>query len=259
MTPKVLVTNDDGIDSPGLHALVRCALDLGWSPVVAAPTTESSGTSAGLTAAKDARQVAIDRRRRLPGLEDVPAYAVAAHPGLIALIACHDGFGERPDLLLSGVNRGANVGRAILHSGTVGAALTAGVNGVRAVAVSLDTEMEDEPERHHWLTASSVATGLLPMVAELPKGTVINVNVPDRPAGEIGELRWGPLASYGRVQSKVTQLRDELIEVGSVVVEGELEAGTDAAMLADGHATATPLSPVMEHDMLLRQLGASRL
>jgi len=258
MTPKVLVTNDDGIDSPGLHALVRCALELGWTPIVAAPATESSGTSAGLTAAKDARQVAIDRRT-LPGLADVTAYAVAAHPGLIALIACHDGFGERPDLLLSGVNRGANVGRAILHSGTVGAALTAAVNGARAVAVSLDTDMEDEPERHHWVTASSIATGLLPKVADLPKGTVINVNVPDRPVGEVGELRWGPLASYGRVQSKVTQLREELIEVGSVVVEGELEAGTDAAMLADGHATATPLSPVTEDDALLRQLGASRL
>ncbi|HEX2130165.1 MAG TPA: 5'/3'-nucleotidase SurE [Actinophytocola sp.] len=257
MTPKVLVTNDDGIDSPGLHMLVRCALDLGWSPVVAAPTAESSGTSAGLTAARDARQVGLDRRT-LPGLDGVTAYAVAAHPGLIALIACHDGFGDRPDLLLSGVNRGANVGRAILHSGTVGAALTAGVNGIRAVAVSLDTDMEDDGE-HHWATASAIATDLLPKAVQLPRGTVINVNVPNRPAGEVGELRWGPLASYGRVQSKVTQVGGELIEVGSVVVEGELEAGTDAAMLAEGHATATPLNPVSEDDALLATLGASRL
>jgi 5'-nucleotidase len=258
MTPRVLVTNDDGIDSPGLLALARTAVDLGWETVVAAPASESSGTSAGLTAAKDNRQVAVERRE-LPGLPDVEAYAVAAHPGLIALAACHDGFGRTPDLLLSGINRGGNVGRAILHSGTVGAALTAGVNGARAVAVSLDTDMEDEPEGHHWATASSIATSLLPKVAGLAAGTVINVNVPDRPADEVGELRWGPLASYGRVQSKVTQLGEELIEVGSVVVEGELEAGTDAAMLADGHATATPLSPVMENHALLRQLGASLL
>ena len=252
MTLRVLVTNDDGIDSPGLHALARCAIDLGWTPLVAAPATESSGTSAGLTAAKDARQVAIERRT-LPGLEDVAAYAVAAHPGLIALIACHDGFGDRPDLLLSGVNRGANVGRAILHSGTVGAALTAAVNGSRAVAVSLDTD-QVEATGAHWTTATEFVRSLLPRVAEMPAGTVINVNVPDRPVGEVGELRWGRLASYGRAQSKVTQLDNDLIEVGSVVVEGELEPGTDAALLAAGYATATPLRPVTEDDALLERL-----
>jgi 5'-nucleotidase len=249
MTPRVLVTNDDGIDSPGLHALARCALELGWDPVVAAPVTESSGTSAGLTAAKDARQVAVERRR-LPGLEEVTAYAVAAHPGLIALIACHDGFGGRPDLLLSGVNRGANVGRAILHSGTVGAALTAAVNRSRAVAVSLDTEIEEVPDPH-WGTAATMIRDLLPRVAEMAPGTVVNVNVPDRPVDEVRGLRWGRLASYGRVQSKVTQLGEDLIEVGNVVVEGELEEGTDAALLAQGYATATPLTPVTEDEQLL--------
>jgi 5'-nucleotidase len=249
MTPRVLVTNDDGIDSPGLHELARCALELGWTPLVAAPVTESSGTSAGLTAAKDARQVAVERRT-LPGLEDVEAYAVAAHPGLITLIACQDGFGDRPDLVLSGVNRGANVGRAILHSGTVGAALTAAVNGARAVAVSLDTTQENAPNAH-WPTATALLRDLLPEVVSMPESTVINVNVPDRPAAEVGPLRWGPLATYGRVQSKVTQLRHELIEVGSVVVEGELEPGTDAALLADGHPTATPLRPVTEDAPLL--------
>jgi 5'-nucleotidase len=253
MTPRVLVTNDDGIDSPGLHALARCALELGWDPVIAAPVTESSGTSAGLTAAKDARQVAVERRR-LPGLADVTAYAVAAHPGLIALIACHDGFGGRPDLLLSGVNRGANVGRAILHSGTVGAALTAAVNRSRAVAVSLDTELEEVVDPH-WDTAATLIRDLLPRVAEMAPGTVVNVNVPDRPVEEVRELRWGRLASYGRVQSKITQLGEDLIEVGNVVVEGELEEGTDAALLAQGYATATPLTPVAEDERLLSSLS----
>ncbi|HEY0450795.1 5'/3'-nucleotidase SurE [Actinophytocola sp.] len=252
MTPRVLVTNDDGIDSPGLHALARCALDLGWTPVVAAPVTESSGTSAGLTAARDDRQVAVERRT-LPGLAGVTAYAVAAYPGLIALIACHDGFGDRPDLLLSGVNLGGNIGRAVLHSGTVGAALTAGVNGVRAVAVSLDTELDPGAERH-WDTATAFCRDLLPGVMELPGSTVLNLNVPDRPVGHVRPLRWVPLATYGRVQSKVTQLGAGLIEVGSVVVEGELEPGSDAALLAEGHATCTPLRPVSEDEALLRSL-----
>lgn len=249
MNPRVLVTNDDGIESPGLLALARCAADLGWETVVAAPASESSGTSAGLTAAKDDRKVGVERRT-LPDLPDVEAYAVLAHPGLISLIACHDGFGGRPDLVLSGVNRGANVGRAILHSGTVGAALTAGINGARAVAVSLDTELEQTTEPH-WSAATEVLAGLLPVVAGWPAGTVLNVNVPDRPATEIGEVRWARLATYGRVQSKVTQLDDGLIEVGNVVVDGELEPGTDAALLAAGNATATAVLSVRENDQLM--------
>jgi 5'-nucleotidase len=243
--PRVLVTNDDGIDSPGLHALARCALDLGWETVVAAPGTESSGTSAGLTAATDDRRVALERRA-LPGLPE--AYAVAAHPGLIALIACNEGFGPRPDLLLSGVNRGANVGRAILHSGTVGAALTAGINGVRAIAVSLDVALSGS-DAPNWSSATAVVGDLVPMVVDLAEGTVLNVNVPDR-AG-VGKPRRAELATYGRVQSRVNHLDGGMIEVTSVEVEGELEPDTDAALLADGQVTVTPLRSVSEDDTLL--------
>ncbi len=248
---RVVVTNDDGIDSPGLHALAACARDLGWTPVVAAPVGESSGTSAGLTAAENDRQVAVERRA-LPGLPGLDAHAVAAQPGLIALIACHDGFGARPDLLLSGINRGANIGRAVLHSGTVGAALTAAVNGVRAIAVSLDIALDPDGEPH-WDTAAEVVRELAPAALRLPEGTVLNVNVPDLPADEIGPLRWARLATYGLVQSKVTQLDDRLIEVGSVEVEGELEPDTDAALLAERHPTCTPLSPVGTDEELLAQ------
>jgi 5'-nucleotidase len=246
---RVLVTNDDGIDSPGLVALARCAVDLGWQTVIAAPVTEASGTSAGLTAAEDHRQVAVERRT-IDALPSVEAYAVAAHPGLIALVACHDGFGERPDLVLSGVNRGGNVGRAILHSGTVGAALTAAINGARAVAVSLDLEL-DADTAPHWDTARVVTGALLPMIAGLDEGSVLNVNVPDVPLDRVGPARWARLSTYGRVQNKVTQLDDGVIEMGSVVVDGELEPGTDAALLAGGHVTVTALHSVHEDERLM--------
>jgi 5'-nucleotidase len=250
---RVLVTNDDGIDSPGLVALARCAVDLGWQTVIAAPAAEASGTSAGLTAAEDHRRVAVERRtiEELPAVE---AYAVAAHPGLIALVACHDGFGDRPDLVLSGVNRGGNVGRAILHSGTVGAALTAGINDARALAVSLDVELDAELDADttpHWDTARVVVGALLPMLADLADGSVLNVNVPDRPFDQVGPARWARLSTYGRVQSKVTQLDDGVIEMGSVVVAGELEPDTDAAVLADGHVTVTALHSVHEDERLM--------
>jgi 5'-nucleotidase len=247
MTPRVLITNDDGIDSPGLATLARCSVELGWETVVAAPAEESSGTSAGITAAARDRQVVV-RQTELPGL-DVETYAVEASPGLIALIACHDGFGDRPTLLLSGVNRGANVGRAVLHSGTVGAALTAGINGVPAVAVSLDVGLAEDVE-HRWDNASHILADLLPKVARLDASPVLNVNVPN--TQQPGTLRWARLATYGQAQTKIIRPDPGTIDVTTVEVEGELEEGTDAALLAAGHATVTPLHSVTEDDDLFR-------
>ncbi|MFE2756499.1 5'/3'-nucleotidase SurE [Actinosynnema sp. NPDC059335] len=239
---RALITNDDGIDSPGLLALARGAVAHGWTTVVAAPARESSGTSAGLTAAEDDRRVQV-ARRELPGLPDVPAYAVAAHPGFIALVASQGAFGDPPDVVLSGVNRGANVGRAVLHSGTVGAALTAAINGARAMAVSLDVGLDlDVP--HHWDTAVAVAAGLFDRLAALPVGSVLNVNVPNRP--EAGAPRRAGLAEFGAVRTRIKDSDDGSITLAAVVVEDELAPGTDAALLAEGRATVTPLRSVAE-------------
>ncbi|MGW4116682.1 5'/3'-nucleotidase SurE [Actinosynnema sp. NPDC004786] len=239
---RALITNDDGIDSPGLLALARGAVAHGWTTVVAAPARESSGTSAGLTAAEDDRRVQV-ARRELPGLPDVPAYAVAAHPGFIALVASQGAFGDPPDVVLSGVNRGANVGRAVLHSGTVGAALTAAINGARAMAVSLDVGLDlDVP--HHWDTAVAVAAGLFDRLAALPVGSVLNVNVPNRP--EAGAPRRAGLAEFGAVRTRIKDSDDGSITLAAVVVADELTPGTDAALLAEGRATVTPLRSVAE-------------
>ncbi|XVV06569.1 5'/3'-nucleotidase SurE [Actinosynnema sp. CA-248983] len=239
---KVLITNDDGIDSLGLAALARGAVAHGWQVVVAAPARESSGTSAGLTAAEDERRVEVERRL-LPGLDGVPAYAVAAHPGLIALVASQGAFGEPPEVVLSGVNRGANVGRAVLHSGTVGAALTASINGARAMAVSLDVGLEPEADLH-WDTAVRVASGLFDRLAALPPGAALNLNVPNRPHSD--PPRRAGLAEFGMVRSRVKESDDGSIRLVTVVVEGELPPGSDAALLAAGRATWTPLRSVTE-------------
>jgi 5'-nucleotidase len=239
---RVLITNDDGIDSPGLAALARGAVEHGWTTVVAAPARESSGTSAGLTAAEDDRRVRVDRRE-LPGLPDVAAYAVAAHPAFIALVASQGSFGDPPDIVLSGVNRGANVGRAVLHSGTVGAALTAAVNGARAMAVSLDVGL-DLHVPHHWDTAIAVASGLFDRLAALPPGTVLNLNVPN--TAEAGEPKRASLAEFGAVRSRVHDVGDGSIGLTAVSVEGDLPPGSDAALLTEGHPTVTPLRSVTE-------------
>lgn len=244
--PRVLITNDDGIDSAGLAVLARCAIDSGMTVVIAAPAREASGTSAGLTAAEgDTRRVQVEKRE-LGGLEGIEAYAVSAHPGFIVLAACEGGLGDKPDIVLSGINRGANVGRAVLHSGTVGAALTAAVNGVRSMAVSLDIGLGENPGQH-WETAAAVVRDLLPVLAEMDADTVLNVNVPDVPPDAPLRLEWATLAEFGTIRSRVERPEDGVITTTAVVVDGEQAPGTDAALLSQGHVTLTPLNSVSEN------------
>lgn len=235
---RALITNDDGIDSPGLVTLAAAALECGLDVLVAAPTTQSSGTSASVAAASESGRI-VSERRVLPGL-DADAYAVAAHPALISLIACNGGFGGKPDLVLSGVNLGANVGRAILHSGTVGAALTGHLNDVSSLAVSLDVGL-DGPEPL-WDKAGEAVRAVLPMLLDLPVATVLSLNVPN--IVDVQGLRWAELARFGTVQSRVDEVDDNEIELVTVYSEETLVPGTDAALLADGYATLTPLRSV---------------
>lgn len=244
---RALITNDDGIDSSGLSALVRAAVATGLDVVVAAPDQESSGTSAGLSAVRDDGAVVVDQRT-LEGLDDVPAYAVAAHPGFIALAAVNDAFGTVPDVVLSGINRGANVGRAVLHSGTVGAAMTAALHGVRAMAVSLDVPLDaaaPNSQAPHWDSGELIVRRALPLLLEAPAGATFNLNVPDRPPSELGDLQQARLARVGAVQSRFEQLGGGL-RVTETAVAGKPEAGTDTEALALGHPSVTELSPLHE-------------
>ena len=127
-------------------------------------------------------------RREIPALPGVEAYAVEAHPAFIVHASGRGWLDPQPDIVLSGVNYGANVGRAVLHSGTVGAALTASLHGWRGLAVSLDSGWEI-PEHPHWDAVAHVLPQVLDVLLAADEGTVLSVNVPDRPAAELGALR----------------------------------------------------------------------
>lgn len=237
----MLVTNDDGIDSPGLHALAIAAVAAGHDVTVAAPARQSSGTSASITAAEEDGRIRIERRE-LPGLDGVPAFAVRGAPGLIALIAAHGAFTTIPELVLSGINHGANVGRAILHSGTVGAALTGGLNGARALAVSLDVGFA--PAEFEWDAAAQAARMLIPYLLEQPAGTVINLNVPNAPGPY--ELREATLAPFGIVQTTMTHDDTSHVRLAVEDLPNTPEPGSDAALLAEGYAPFTGITPVSQ-------------
>jgi 5'-nucleotidase len=248
------------VTAPGLRALADAVRAEGCDLVVAAPQRETSGASASLTAITQQGRIIFDRVT-LPGLPDVPAYAVAASPAYIAVLAGLGTFGPPPRLVLSGVNRGANAGHAVLHSGTVGAALTAANNGVPAMAVSLDVlsparasaesggaaiaaiDMVDD-EARHWATAAAFARRLLPGLSDLPPGTVLNLNVPDLPEDQVRGMSLATLAPFGQVLIALAETGEDYVRTAIEENGARQIPGTDLALLADGYAAITPIRSV---------------
>ena len=187
---RILVTNDDGIDSVGLHILARRLKHHG-EIVVVAPDIEYSGASASLGALHLIHPEV--QRRDLPDIDE--AWALNGPPALCVMFARLGAFGPRFDLVVSGINPGANVGRAVYHSGTVGAALTARNGGMNGVAVSQAVDgfgvegqgWDEMLATQHFDTAAAVADAVVgALLADLP-GTpvVINLNVPNLPLEQI--------------------------------------------------------------------------
>ena len=232
---RVLVTNDDGIDSPGLHTLAAMARSLGHDVTVAAPATEYSGTGAALSAITTEGRVLIHKTTH--------GYAVPAAPAYIVVLAALGAFGDRPDLVLSGINPGANAGRAVLHSGTVGAALTAVTRGLRAMAVSIDY-LAAQGRPVHWATAAAVARDLLPEALATPPGVALNLNVPNLP--EPAEVRTATLAAFGQVQVAILESGDGFVRTDFLRSREKPAEGTDLALLNEGYATLTAIRPPTE-------------
>ncbi|MET8147976.1 5'/3'-nucleotidase SurE [Actinoplanes sp. NPDC049668] len=260
MTPRILITNDDGIDSPGLRHLARSAARQGLDVVVAAPLTEASGSSAAVTAVEQNGKIVV-QQRELTGVRNVPAYGVAASPAYIVLLALRGAFGPPPTIVFAGVNRGANAGAAVVHSGTVGATLTASHAGLHGLAVSLDVltpanakgEVEVDgidDEKRHWDSAAELAIKLLPTLTHTPVGTVLNLNVPDLHVDGIRGLRRAGLARFGQVQMSIAEAGEGFVRTAVQAADEPVEAGTDLAALAEGFAVVTPIrSPAEATDV----------
>ncbi|MGH9089563.1 MAG: 5'/3'-nucleotidase SurE [Acidimicrobiales bacterium] len=264
---RILVTNDDGVHAPGLagmvRALARWAAEAGPGDerdvVVVAPLANYSGASAAVGTVYERTSLSY-RSVEIPGAEGVPVYGLDAPPALSVIVGCLGAFGPRPDVVVSGINLGVNVGRSVLHSGTVGAALTGAQLGLRGLAVSLRSGSPPEP----WETASTVAVGLLPVVAAAPEGTVLNLNVPSVPLDELRGVRRARISTSGLIRSAGNaRLAGGGPATGGDPEEGEVsltlgvavpslgdvageDPDDDAALVFAGYATVTPLAGVRE-------------
>ena len=181
---RILVTNDDGIDSTGLHVLARSLTPFGHV-VIGAPDSEYSGASSSFGPLHLIRPEM--QRAHIEGIEE--SWAVNGPPALCVMFARLGAFGPPFDLVVSGINPGANVGRSVYHSGTVGAALTARNGGIAGIAVSqavdeggyLGQGLELMLKNQKWNTAAEVAALVVSNLLSdpLPEPRVLNINVPN--------------------------------------------------------------------------------
>jgi 5'-nucleotidase len=179
--------------------------------------------------------------------------SVDATPALITLVAMHEKFGARPGLVVSGINLGANTGRAILHSGTVGAAFTAYQNGCPALAMSLDV-VDGRADPVHWDTAAVVAGRILDWMEGDDRHVVINGNVPNVTVDDLAGIRKGSLDLLGTFQTVMTEQSGRSVRL-TVAEDDDPGAETDTALLHRGFVSVTAILPVVEDPAVdLKQL-----
>ena len=248
--PRILLSNDDGIRSPGLKSLERIARTLSRDVWIVAPETEQSGASHSLTLHEPLRIRQISPRR----------FAVRGTPTDCVMVAIHHIIKDRrPTLVLSGVNRGGNIGDDVTYSGTIAAAMEGAILGVPSVALS-QVVQDSRPVK--WATAEHHAPGILRrlLAAGWPPEVLINVNFPDVAQAAVKGVA---VAVQGR--------RD----VSDLVIEDRLDTrgvpyywlgfrrhhgpppkrNTDMAAIAEGRISVTPLKLDLTDSRTRRTLG----
>jgi 5'-nucleotidase len=227
----ILLSNDDGYDAPGIKALVEALRPLG-EIIVAAPAVEQSGVGHGLTLRAP---IMVNERKQPRG----PSwYAIEGPPATCVRVALEVLLPRRPDVVISGINRGDNLGTTVYHSGTLGAAREAALVGVPAIAVSIRGEDEKDYAAAAAFTRQLVE--LLRTKQLLKQGLFLNLNVP---AGERKGIRLTRLSMIPRPETFERRVspRDRLYFWPVWEQLKDDAEGTDVWAFVRGYITVTPM------------------
>ncbi len=244
---RILITNDDGILAPGLDVAVRIAEDLSDDIWVVAPETDQSGVSHSVTLSDPLRLRQVGKRR----------YAVRGTPTDCVIMGLEVILDRRPDLILSGVNRGQNIADDVTYSGTVAGAMEGTLLGIPSIALS-QAYGYDTGDAPPWATAQSHGPVVIRelMEAGIPDGTVINVNFPDcQPdavAGTAFTRQGRRIPDWLRVQERKDGRGLQYFWIGFQRSQTEPEPGSDLAALADRLISVTPLSLDLTDERILK-------
>ncbi len=248
---RILLTNDDGIHAPGLQALEKIARALSDDVWICAPEYEQSGASRALTLADPIRVRKLDPRR----------FAVEGTPTDCVMMAVqHLIEGGRPDLVLSGVNRGQNIAEDVTLSGTVAGAIEGMAMGIPSIALSQSMNYFHDEIVAHWETAEAFAPGIIQRLLEVgwPADVVMNVNFPALPPESVKAVevtRQGFRDGHMRHMDKRTDLRGrDYYWMGFTAKASQPAEGTDLRAVYEGRISVTPLHIDLTHNETVHTL-----
>jgi 5'-nucleotidase len=231
---KILVSNDDGIDALGIYALVLALKEIAEVTVVA-PIKEQSAVGHGITMQMPLRVLKYNKNNEFFG------YAVDGTPADCVKIGVRNIMKEAPDLVISGINHGSNTAINIIYSGTVSAAREAAIMDIPAIAISVTNHVAKNFD-----FAGKVARHLaLKLVQkDIPRGTLLNVNVPDLPEEEISGIR---LTKQGKskwddiYEQRLDPYGREYYWLTGSLLEVDTELETDQASVRKNYVSVTPI------------------
>jgi 5'-nucleotidase len=243
---RILVTNDDGINAPGLTVLEKAARSLSKDVWVVAPEVEQSGAAHSLTLRRPLQVRHISSRR----------FAVDGTPTDCVLLAVNHLIPKRrPDLVLSGVNRGANLGEDVTYSGTIAAAMEGTLLEIPSIALS----QLREGTVIRWNTAEQFAAQVIRKLTsvEWPRGVLMNVNFPIVPPAEVAGVQF---VRQGRRAAgiEIVPIKDPLnrpyLWIGDFLSDDAVRQDTDLAATREGAISVTPLHLDLTHGATLAKL-----
>jgi 5'-nucleotidase len=241
---RILLTNDDGIHADGLAALERIAAAISDDVWVAAPEIEQSGASRALTLSEPLRVRKAGARR----------FAVSGTPTDCVMLGIEELLKDRrPDLVLSGVNRGHNTAEDVTMSGTVAGAIQGMALGVPAMALSQSLAVFHDDVIAHWETAEAYAPGIIERLLEAgwPRDVIININFPNLPPEAVDTVevtRQGLRDIHNMRAEKRTDLRGrDYYWMGFTARRPAMGEGTDLAAVLAGRISVTPLHIDLTH------------
>ena len=246
---RILLTNDDGINAPGLRVLENIARAFSEDIWIVAPEVEQSGKSRALSLTEFVRV-----RKQAPR-----QYAVSGTPTDCVLLALDELMPEPPDLILSGVNRGQNIAEDTSYSGTIAAALFGMQNGIRSLALSQSTGFRG-PASCPWETPEYWGEKVLASLLEKtwPDTAILNINFPDRSPENVQGIRFTRQGFRDeriiRTEKRVDLRQNEYYWIG---YRGKLSSpaeGTDLSAIYKGYISITPLQVDLTHQRFLSDM-----
>ena len=249
---RILITNDDGIHSPGLKTCEDIARKISDDVWVVAPEMDQSGVSHSLSLNDPLRLRQIDDRH----------FAVRGTPTDCVIMGARHIMKDMPQLVLSGVNRGRNVAEDVSYSGTVAAAIEGTVLGIPSIALSQAFSAATKPQPH-WETATQFAPDVVRKILthKIPKGILVNVNFPDCPPGEVAGVAVAQQGTRNQELLRIDPRHDGRGNPYFWIAFGrgpiaEAGHGTDLRALVEKKISVTPLRLDMTDEPFMTELAA---